>query len=115
MSAPQSVADEDDASSSCAFRLLSCGKFSWVGFPLHMGNECGPHPPSSRPSGPHTTRRDDDVSARAIRADAATISDQLFDQWVEQELRRGHCRVRAGIAMLALLAVAGIPLFLFVK
>ena len=58
---------------------------------------------------PHTTRRDD-VFARAIRADGVTV-----DQWVEQELRRGCCRVRAGIAMLALLAVAGIPLFLFVK
>ncbi len=46
---------------------------------------------------------------------AATISDQTVDQWVEQEFRRGRSRVRAGIAMLALLAAAAIPLVLFVK
>jgi hypothetical protein len=46
---------------------------------------------------------------------AATVSDQTVDQWVEQELRRGRCRVRAGLAMLALLAVAAIPLIVFVR
>ena len=46
---------------------------------------------------------------------AATVSDQTVDQWVEQELRRGRNRVRTGVTMLALLAVAAIPLILFVK
>ncbi len=46
---------------------------------------------------------------------AAAISDQTIDRWVEQELRRGRSRVRAGVAMLVLLAVAAIPLVLLVK
>jgi hypothetical protein len=46
---------------------------------------------------------------------AAAVPDQTVDQWVEQELRRGRCRVRAGLAMLALLAVAAIPLIFFVR
>ena len=46
---------------------------------------------------------------------AATVPDQTVDQWVEQELRRGRCRVRAGLAMLALLAVVAIPLIFFVR
>jgi hypothetical protein len=46
---------------------------------------------------------------------AATVSDQTVDQWVEQELQRGRRRVRAGLAMLAVLAVAAIQLVLFVK
>ena len=46
---------------------------------------------------------------------AATVSDQTVDQWMEQELRRGRCRVRAGLAMLALLAVVATPLVFFVR
>ena len=46
---------------------------------------------------------------------AAAVPEQTVDQWVEQELRRGRCRVRAGLAMLALLAVVAIPLIFFVK
>ena len=46
---------------------------------------------------------------------AATVPDQTVDQWVELELRRGRCRVRAGLAMLALLAVVAIPLIFFVR
>jgi hypothetical protein len=45
----------------------------------------------------------------------AAVPDQTVDQWVEQELRRGRCRVRAGLVMLALLAVAAIPLIFFVR
>ena len=45
---------------------------------------------------------------------AAAVSDRTVDQWVEQELRRGRCRVRAGLAMLALLAVVAIPLIFLV-
>ena len=40
---------------------------------------------------------------------AATVPDQTVDQWVEQELRRGRCRVRAGLAVVA------IPLIFFVR
>jgi hypothetical protein len=46
---------------------------------------------------------------------AATASDQTVDQWVEQELQRGRRRVRAGLAMLAFLAVAAVPLVLLVR
>ena len=46
---------------------------------------------------------------------AATVSDQTVDQWVEQELRRGRCRMRAGIAMLAFLAGVAIPVILLLK
>jgi hypothetical protein len=52
--------------------------------------------------------------ARFVPA-AAAVPEQTVDQWVEQELRRGRCRVRAGLAMLALLAVVAIPLIFFVK
>lgn len=41
---------------------------------------------------------------------ASTVPDQMIDQWVEQELRRGRSRVRAGLAMLACLAVVAVPL-----
>lgn len=43
---------------------------------------------------------------------AAGVPDQTVDQWVEQELRRGRCGVRAGLAMLGFLAVAAVPLVL---
>ena len=46
---------------------------------------------------------------------AAAVSDQTVDQWVEQELRRGRRRVRAGLAMLAILAMVAIPLVLLVR
>jgi hypothetical protein len=46
---------------------------------------------------------------------ASAVPDQTVDQWVEQELRRGRTRVRAGLAMLALLAVVAIPLVFFVR
>ena len=41
---------------------------------------------------------------------AQTVPDQMVDQWVEQELRRGRSSVRAGLAMLVCLAVVAIPL-----
>ena len=41
---------------------------------------------------------------------ASAVPDQMVDQWVEQELRRGRSSVRAGLAMLACLAVVAIPL-----
>jgi hypothetical protein len=44
---------------------------------------------------------------------ASAVPDQLVDQWVEQELRRGRCSMRAGLAMLACLAVVAIPLVLW--
>jgi hypothetical protein len=44
---------------------------------------------------------------------ASTVPDQMVDQWVEQELRRGRSSVRAGLAMLACLAVVAIPLVLW--
>lgn len=43
---------------------------------------------------------------------APAVPDQMVDQWVEQELR-GRCSVRAGLAMLACLAVVAIPLVLW--
>jgi len=46
---------------------------------------------------------------------AAVVSDQTVDQWVEQELRRGRRRVRAGLAMLAIIAMVAIPLVLLVR
>jgi hypothetical protein len=46
---------------------------------------------------------------------AAVVSDQTVDQWVEQELKRGRRRVRAGLAMLAILAMVAIPLVLLVR
>ena len=46
---------------------------------------------------------------------AAVVSDQTVDQWVEQELKRGRGRVRAGLAMLAILAMVAIPLVLLVR
>jgi hypothetical protein len=46
---------------------------------------------------------------------AATVSDQTVDRWVEEELRRGRCRMRAGLAMLAFLAGLAIPLVLFLN
>ena len=46
---------------------------------------------------------------------AATVSDQTVDQWVERELRRGRCRMRAGLAMLAFLAGASIPVILLLN
>lgn len=52
--------------------------------------------------------------ARFVPA-AAAVPDETVDQWVEQELQRGRRRVRAGLAMLSLLAVAAIPLILFVR
>ena len=52
--------------------------------------------------------------ARFVPA-AATVSDQTVDEWVEQELQRGRFRMRAGLAVLALLAVAATPLVLFVR
>ena len=44
---------------------------------------------------------------------ASAVPDQMVDQWVEQELRRGRSSVRAGLAMLACIAVAAIPLVLW--
>jgi hypothetical protein len=44
---------------------------------------------------------------------ASMVPDQIVDQWVEQELRRGRCSVRAGLGVLACLAVAAIPLVLW--
>lgn len=44
---------------------------------------------------------------------ASAVPDQMVDQWVEQELRRGRSSVRAGLAMLACLAVVAIPLVLW--
>jgi hypothetical protein len=46
---------------------------------------------------------------------AATVSDQTVDEWVEQELRRGHCRMRRGLAILAFLAGVAIPVILLLK
>jgi hypothetical protein len=46
---------------------------------------------------------------------AAAVSDQTVDQWVEQELQRGRRRARAGLAMLAILAMVAIPLVLLVR
>jgi hypothetical protein len=46
---------------------------------------------------------------------AATVSDQTVDRWVEEELRRGRCRMRAGLSMLAFLAGMAIPLLLLLK
>lgn len=46
---------------------------------------------------------------------APTVSDQAVDRWVEQELRRGRCRIRAGLAMLAFLAGVAIPVILLLK
>lgn len=46
---------------------------------------------------------------------AATVSDQTVDEWVEQELRQGRCRMRAGLAMLAFLAGVAIPVILLLK
>jgi hypothetical protein len=46
---------------------------------------------------------------------AATVSDYTVDQWVEQELRRGRSRMRAGLAMLAFLAGLAIPIVLLLK
>jgi hypothetical protein len=43
---------------------------------------------------------------------ASAVPDQTIDQWVEQELRRGRSSVRAGLAMLACLAVLAVPLVL---
>jgi hypothetical protein len=44
---------------------------------------------------------------------ASAVPDQMIDQWVEQELRRGRSSMRAGLAMLACLAVVAIPLALW--
>jgi hypothetical protein len=44
---------------------------------------------------------------------ASAVPDQMVDQWVEQELRRGRGSVRAGLAMLAFLAGVAIPLVLW--
>jgi len=44
---------------------------------------------------------------------ASTVPDQMVDQWVEQELRRGRSSMRAGLTMLACLAVVAIPLALW--
>jgi hypothetical protein len=44
---------------------------------------------------------------------ASAVPDQMVDQWVEQELRRGRSSMRAGLAMLACLAVVAIPLALW--
>ena len=44
---------------------------------------------------------------------ASVVPDQVVDQWVEQELRRGRSSVRAGLAMLACLAVVAVPLVLW--
>ncbi|HKP27380.1 MAG TPA: hypothetical protein VJV39_26165 [Dongiaceae bacterium] len=46
---------------------------------------------------------------------AAAVSDETVDQWVEQELQRGRSRVRAGVAVLAVLAVVAIPLVFLVR
>jgi hypothetical protein len=46
---------------------------------------------------------------------AAAVSDQTVDQWVEQELQRGRRGVRAGLTMLALFAVAAVPVVLLVR
>ena len=46
---------------------------------------------------------------------AATVSDQTVDQWVEEELQRGRRRVRAGLVMLASIALVAIPLIVLVK
>lgn len=43
----------------------------------------------------------------------SAVPDQMVDQWVEQELRRGRSSVRAGLAMLAFLAGVAIPLVLW--
>lgn len=44
---------------------------------------------------------------------ASAVPDQMVDRWVDQELRRGRSSVRAGLAMLACLAVVAIPLILW--
>ena len=44
---------------------------------------------------------------------ASMVPDQMVEQWVEQELRRGHSSVQAGLAVLVCLAVVAIPLVLW--
>ena len=44
---------------------------------------------------------------------ASMVPDQMVDQWVEQELRRGRSSARAGLVMLGCLAVAAVPLALW--
>jgi hypothetical protein len=46
---------------------------------------------------------------------AAAVADRIVDQWVAEELQRGRRRVRAGLAMLACVAVAAIALIILVK
>jgi len=52
--------------------------------------------------------------ARFVPA-AAAVPDQTVDQWVEEELQRGRYRMRAGLAVLVVVAVVAIPLVLLVR
>jgi hypothetical protein len=44
---------------------------------------------------------------------ASAVPDRTIDEWVERELQHGRCRVRAGLAILACIAVVAIPLLVW--
>ena len=98
---------------SCILRLMSCGKFSRRRFrAMVLTMNAQPTQSELRDLAQHVATAAATPLARFVPA-ASTVSDQTVDQWVEKELRRGRCRVRAGIIMLIGLAVVGVPLLLW--
>ena len=98
---------------SCILRLMSCGKFSRAGIcVIFLIMNAEPTQSELREMTQHVAATASTPLARFVPG-ASAVPDQMVDQWVEQELRRGRSSVRAGLAMLACIAVAAIPLVLW--
>jgi hypothetical protein len=98
---------------SCILRLMSCDKFSRVGFrAIILTMNAEPTPSELRQMTQNVAATASTPLARFVPG-ASAVPDQMIDQWVEQELRRGRSSMRAGLAMLACLAVVAIPLALW--
>ena len=98
---------------SCILRLMSCGKFSRVGLrAMFLTVNAEPTQSELREMTQHVAATASTPLAR-FAPGASAVPDQMVDQWVEQELRRGRSSVRAGLAMLVCLAVVAVPLVLW--
>jgi hypothetical protein len=92
---------------------MSCGKFSRVGFRVtFLAMNAEPTQSELREMTHHVAATASTPLARFVPG-ASTVPDQMVDQWVEQELRRGRSSVRASLAVLACLAVVAVPLVLW--
>jgi hypothetical protein len=89
---------------------MSCDKFSRVGFrAIFLTMNAEPTQSGLLEMTQHIAVTASTPLARFVPG-ASTVPNQMVDQWVEQELRRGRNSVRAGLGMLACLAVVAVPL-----